>query len=171
MTYTYNPVNNELLEMIDLYDDPFIENKKPEPKKKKGLNPKEYKQMMNYLTSPRKKIKDFPVRKPDAVPPKTETIQKFAEGGLSRKTLLDMLKNEYPKEFDRYKNLSTEKLKQLLNNLDTAGVPFRKGGKVNKEEAEKRAQEIKEKIYLMASESPLEEAEMSILGDINIWNN
>jgi hypothetical protein len=77
-----------------------------------------------------------------------------------------MLKNEYPKEFDRYKNLSTEKLKQLLNNLDTAGVPFRKGGKVNKEEAEKRAQEIKEKIYLMASESPLEEAEMSILSDI-----
>jgi hypothetical protein len=166
MAYTYNPINNELLEMIDLYDDPFIENKKPEPKKKKGLNPQEYKQMMNYLTSPRKKIKDFPVRKPEAVPPKTETIQKFAEGGLSRKTLLDMLKNEYPKEFDRYKNLSTEKLKQLLNNLDTAGVPFRKGGKVNKEEAEKRAQEIKEKIYLMASESPLEEAEMSILGDI-----
>jgi hypothetical protein len=166
MAYTYNPINNELLEMIDLYDDPFIENKKPEPKKKKGLNPQEYKQMMNYLTSPRKKIKDFPVRKPEAVPPKTETIQKFAEGGLSRKTLLDMLKNEYPKEFDRYKNLSTEKLKQLLNNLDTAGVPFRKGGKVNKEEAEKRAQEIKEKIYLMASESPLEEAEMSILSDI-----
>ena len=165
MAYTYNPINNELLEMIDLYDDPIIETKRP-PEKKKGLNPKEYKQMMNYLTSPRKKIKDFPVRKPEAVPPKTETIQKFAEGGLSRKTLLDMLKNEYPKEFDRYKNLSTEKLKQLLNNLDTAGVPFRKGGKVNKEEAEKRAQEIKEKIYLMASESPLEEAEMSILGDI-----
>ena len=165
MAYTYNPINNELLEMIDLYDDPIIETKRP-PEKKKGLNPKEYKQMMNYLTSPRKKIKDFPVRKPDAVPPKTNTIQKFAEGGLSRKTLLDMLKNEYPKEFDRYKNLSTEKLKQLLNNLDTAGVPFRKGGKVNKEEAEKRAQEIKEKIYLMASESPLEEAEMSILGDI-----
>ena len=165
MAYTYNPINNELLEMIDLYDDPIIETKRP-PEKKKGLNPKEYKQMMNYLTSPRKKIKDFPVRKPEAVPPKTETIQKFAEGGLSRKTLLDMLKNEYPKEFDRYKNLSTEKLKELLNNLDSAGVPFRKGGKVKKEEAEKRAQEIKEKIYLMASESPLEEAEMSILGDI-----
>ena len=48
-----------------------------------------------------------------------------------------MLKNEYPKEFDRYKNLSTEKLKELLNNLDTAGVPFRKGGKVKKEDAEK----------------------------------
>ena len=165
MAYTYNPINNELLEMIDLYDDPIIETKRP-PEKKKGLNPKEYKQMMNYLTSPRKKIKDFPVRKPEAVPPKTETIQKFAEGGLSRKTLLDMLKNEYPKEFDRYKNLSTEKLKQLLNNLDTSGVPFRKGGKVNKDDAVARAKKIREEITLMASESPREEAEMSILGDI-----
>ena len=121
--------------------------------------------MMNYLTST-KKIKDFPVRKPEAVPPKTDTIQKFAEGGLSRKTLLDMLKNEYPKEFDRYKNLSTEKLKQLLNNLDTSGVPFRKGGKVNKDDAVARAKKIREEITLMASESPREEAEMSILGDI-----
>lgn len=159
MVYTYNPVNNELLEMIDLYDEPIKENKK------KSLNPKEYKQMMEYLTAPRKKIKDFPVRKPDAVPPKTNTIQKFSEGGLSRKTLLDMLKNEYPKEFDQYKNLSTEKLKELLNNLDLSGVPFRKGGDVKKN-AEKRAQEIKEKIILMASETPQEEAEMSILGDL-----
>ena len=165
-TYTYNPINNELLEMIDLYDDPFIETKRPPEKKKNSLNPKEYKQMMNYLTAPRKKIKDFPVRKPEAVPPKTDTIQKFAEGGLSRNTLLDMLKNEYPKEFDRYKNLSTEKLKELLNNLDKAGVPFRKGGKVKKEDAEKRAEEIKKEITLLASESPIEEAEMSILGDI-----
>ena len=152
--------------MIDLYDDPFIDDKTAKENRKKSLNPKEYKQMMNYLTAPRKKIKDFPVRKPDAVPPKTDTIQKFAEGGLSRNTLLDMLKNEYPKEFDRYKNLSTEKLKQLLNNLDKAGVPFRKGGKVKKEDAEKRAEEIKKEITLLASESPIEEAEMSILGDI-----
>ena len=77
-----------------------------------------------------------------------------------------MLKNEYPKEFDRYKNLSTEKLKQLLNNLDTSGVPFKKGGKVNKDDAVARAKKIREEITLMASESPLEEAEMSILGDI-----
>ena len=165
MAYTYNPLTNDLLEMVDLYDDPFIDDKTAKENRKKSLNPKEYKQMMNYLTRP-KTNREFPVRKPDAVPPKTDTIQKFAEGGLSRKSLLNMLKNEYPKEFDRYKNLSTEKLKELLNNLDSAGVPFRKGGKVKKEEAEKRAQEIKEKIYLMASESPLEEAEMSILGDI-----
>ena len=159
MAYTYNPITNDLLEMVDLYDEPIKENKK------KSLNPKEYKEMMNYLTRP-KKVREFPVRKPDAVPPKTNTIQKFAEGGLSRKTLLDMLKNEYPKEFDRYKNLSTEKLKELLNSLDTAGVPFRKGGDVKKEDAEKRAQEIKEKMILLASESPMEEAELSILGDI-----
>ena len=159
MAYTYNPLTNDLLEMVDLYDEPIKENKK------KSLNPKEYKEMMNYLTRP-KKVREFPVRKPDAVPPKTNTIQKFAEGGLSRKTLLDMLKNEYPKEFDRYKNLSTEKLKELLNNLDTAGVPFKKGGDVKKEDAEKRAQEIKEKMILLASESPMEEAELSILGDI-----
>ena len=159
MAYTYNPITNDLLEMVDLYDEPVTENKK------KSLNPKEYKEMMNYLTRP-KKVREFPVRKPDAVPPKTDTIQKFAEGGLSRKTLLDMLKNESPKEFDRYKNLSTEKLKELLNSLDTAGVPFRKGGDVKKEDAEKRAQEIKEKMILLASESPMEEAELSILGDI-----
>ena len=159
MAYTYNPLTNDLLEMVDLYDEPIKENKK------KGLNPKEYKEMMNYLTRP-KKVREFPVRKPDAVPPKTKTIQKFAEGGLSRKTLLDMLKSEYPKEFDRYKDLSTEKLKELLNNLDTAGVPFKKGGDVKKEDAEKRAQEIKEKMILLASESPMEEAELSILGDI-----
>ena len=128
------------------------------------MNPKEYKQMMDYLVAPKKKrtfkplipdlektidlydgpvivdgdeIKfenqkraelakgDVAVRKPDAVPPKTNTIQKFASGGLSRKTLLDMLKNEYPKEFNLYKKLSTKKLKELLNNLDTSGVPFR----------------------------------------------
>ena len=159
MAYTYNPLTNDLLEMVDLYDEPVTENKK------KSLNPKEYKEMMNYLTRP-KKVREFPVRKPDAVPPKTKTIQKFAEGGLSRKTLLDMLKSEYPKEFDRYKDLSTEKLKELLNNLDTAGVPFKKGGDVKKEDAEKRAQEIKEKMILLASESPMEEAELSILGDI-----
>ena len=159
MAYTYNPLTNDLLEMVDLYDEPVTENKK------NSLTPKEYKEMMNYLTRP-KKVREFPVRKPDAVPPKTKTIQKFAEGGLSRKTLLDMLKSEYPKEFDRYKDLSTEKLKELLNNLDTAGVPFKKGGDVKKEDAEKRAQEIKEKMILLASESPMEEAELSILGDI-----
>ena len=164
------------------------------------MTPKEYKQMMNHLTRPKKPLvpkleemidlydgpvivdngdikferelmatdinRDVPVRKPNAVPPKTKTIKKFASGGLSRQTLLDMLKNEYPKEFNRYKNLSTQELEQLLNNLDKQGVPFRKGGKVKKEDAIKRAQEIRETIKLMASETPREEAELSILGDL-----
>ena len=48
MAYTYNPLTNDLLEMVDLYDEPVTENKK------KSLNPKEYKEMMNYLTRPKK---------------------------------------------------------------------------------------------------------------------
>ena len=28
MAYTYNPITNDLLEMIDLYDEPIKENKK-----------------------------------------------------------------------------------------------------------------------------------------------
>ena len=63
MAYTYNPINNELLEMIDLYDDPFIDDKTAKENRKKSLNPKEYKQMMNYLTRP-KTNREFPVRKP-----------------------------------------------------------------------------------------------------------
>ena len=37
----------------------------------------EYNQMMAYLTRP----KNVPVRKPNALPPKTKTIQKFKKGG------------------------------------------------------------------------------------------
>ena len=35
MAYTYNPVTNELLEMIDLYDDPIIDDKKAKENRKK----------------------------------------------------------------------------------------------------------------------------------------
>ena len=52
-----------------------------------------------------------------------------------------MLKNEYPKEFNRYKNLSTKELKELLNNLDASGVPFKKGGDVKKRKEVKEVQE------------------------------
>ena len=40
---------------------------------------KEYNQMMSYLTRPSDKMKGkfVKVRKPNAVPPKTKTIQKF----------------------------------------------------------------------------------------------
>ena len=54
-----------------------------------------------------------------------------------------MLKNEYPKEFDRYKNLSTEKLKELLNSLDTAGVPFKKVGTLKKKMQKKSTRDKK----------------------------
>ena len=44
---------------------------------------KEYNQMMSYLTRPSDKMKGkfVKVRKPNAVPPKTKTIQKFNKGG------------------------------------------------------------------------------------------
>jgi hypothetical protein len=43
-----------------------------------------------------------------------------------------MLKNEYPKEYDRLKagKLSQEELSKILKNLDTDKVPFSKGGRV-----------------------------------------
>ena len=115
--------------MIDLYDGPVIVD---------GEEIKFENQTRAELARG-----DVAVRKPNAVPPKTNTIQKFASGGLSRKTLLDMLKNEYPKEFNRYKNLSTKELKELLNNLDASGVPFKKGGDVKKKVSEPMSINIK----------------------------
>ena len=58
---------------------------------------------------------------------------KMNAGGISRKALLDMLKNEYPKEFARLKagNLSDKDLKRILDNLDKDGVPFNNGGLVS----------------------------------------
>jgi len=56
----------------------------------------------------------------------------LSSGGLSRESLLEMLKSEYPKEYDRLKagKLSQEELSKILKNLDTDGVPFSKGGRV-----------------------------------------
>ena len=34
MAYTYNPLTNDLLEMVDLYDDPFIDDKTAKKMKK-----------------------------------------------------------------------------------------------------------------------------------------
>ena len=58
---------------------------------------------------------------------------KLNAGGLSREALIDMLKNEYPKEYARLKkgNLSQSELKKLLDNLDKDGVPFNTGGLVS----------------------------------------
>jgi arylsulfatase A-like enzyme len=54
---------------------------------------------------------------------------------LSRESMLDMLKNEYPvtylKYIDNLDRLDTESLRQILNNLDKDRVPFSKGGTSN----------------------------------------
>ena len=54
---------------------------------------------------------------------------------LSRETMLDMLKNEYPvtylKYIDNLDRLDTESLRQILNNLDKDRVPFSKCGTSN----------------------------------------
>jgi len=56
----------------------------------------------------------------------------LSSGGLTKESLLAMLKNEYPKEYDRLKagKLSQEELSKILKDLDTDGVPFSNGGKV-----------------------------------------
>ena len=53
--------------------------------------------------------------------------------GLSRETMLQMLQYEYPKIYfeKNIKGLSDDKLKRLLENLDTDGVPFDNGGLVS----------------------------------------
>ena len=78
-----------------------------------------------------------------------------------------MLKNEYPKEFNLYKKLSTKKLKELLNNLDTSGVPFKKGGDVKKKEVpEPMSINIKPLPKRFASEDPVEEFEIDLIQEL-----
>ena len=77
-----------------------------------------------------------------------------------------MLKNEYPKEFNRYKNLSTKELKELLNNLDTSGVPFKKGGTLKKEVPEPMSINIKPLPKRFASEDPVEEFEIDLIQEL-----
>jgi hypothetical protein len=68
--------------------------------------------------------------------------------GLSRKTLIDMLKNEYPRQYrlyepniDKYK---TKDIKKLLDNLDGKDrVPFGSGGSSNGVSSMKRADFLK----------------------------
>jgi len=68
--------------------------------------------------------------------------------GLSRKTLIDMLKNEYPREYrlyeqniDKYK---TKDIKKLLDNLDGKDrVPFGSGGSSNGVSSMKRSDFLK----------------------------
>ena len=59
-------------------------------------------------------------------------------GGLSIDVLLDMMKNEYPKEYNRLLNkykesisIPKEDLLEAFKNLDKDGVPFEQGGLVS----------------------------------------
>ncbi len=52
---------------------------------------------------------------------------KLKNGGfLSRELLVSMLKNEYPKEYNRINvdDYSDKQLRKILDNLDADGVPF-----------------------------------------------
>jgi len=81
MSYEYDPITKELIDndpssndlgkrllnTISLYDDE-PRSMDQEPKKKKSLNPKEYKQMMNYLTRSKNDKKE--IQKDSIEPPR-----------------------------------------------------------------------------------------------------
>jgi hypothetical protein len=60
------------------------------------------------------------------------TLEKGGSVEFSRDTLVSFLKNEYPKTYFRYEKelpkMKTIEIKNILDNLDTDGVPFAKGG-------------------------------------------
>ena len=97
MAYIVDHANNTLL------DD--------EPKKVGKLTPKQHKQMMNYL-----------VRKKDAVPPKTETIKKFKNGGSLNELgerledMYDLYDNDKPLSASREKYLREKYFPKPFNN-------------------------------------------------------
>ena len=68
--------------------------------------------------------------------------------GLSRKSLIDMLKNEYPREYRLYEKdlpqFKTKDIKTLLDNLDGKDrVPFGSGGSSNGVSSMKRSDFLK----------------------------
>jgi len=143
MAYTYNPITNELID-----DESALNNI--------GRRLIAGMSLYDDYQSSEPTTGSAPVRKPNAIP-------QFASGGLSRKTLLDMLKNEYPKEYERYKHLSEKELKKLFENLDNNKVPFRKGGPA------KNKKNFKKENIKLASETPEEEKEMSDFMDMKYY--
>ena len=107
MAYIVDHANNTLL------DD--------EPKKVGKLTPKQHKQMMNYL-----------VRKKDAVPPKTETIKKFKNGGSLNELgerledMYDLYDNDKPLSASREKYLRDKYFPKPFNNNDRDSFPSNK---------------------------------------------
>jgi len=143
MTYTYDNENN-LIEMIEKYDDPVPSSMSQEPKTKKSLNPREYKQMMNYLTRPKKaKIeiqKDsiepqrvpFKKKSDTKVPPKfakskedLEEEFKVIEIPIIMKEYEDWIKSNPGKSFRDYlrdQKLINEKQKKQFEDMVLSGA-------------------------------------------------
>ena len=71
------------------------------------------------------RIKDVPVRKPGAVPPKTPTIQKFKNGGAPvkprgklkqiREIIISLRDGQKPKHYDNPMIVDSENFKSLQN--------------------------------------------------------
>ena len=143
MTYTYDNENN-LIQMIEKYDDPVPSSMSQEPKTKKSLNPREYKQMMNYLTRPKKaKIeiqKDSiePQRVPFKKKSDTKVPPKFAkskedleeefnlfEVPIIMKEYEDWIKDNPGKSFRDYlrdQKLEGEKIKKNYEDMVLSGA-------------------------------------------------
>ena len=115
MSYTYDNENN-LIEMVDKFDDPVPSSMSQEPKTKKSLNPREYKQMMNYLTRAKKEIpKDSiePQRAPFKKKSDRKVPPKFAKSKEDIKEEFELF--EVPMIMKEFENWS----------LDNPGKSFR----------------------------------------------
>ena len=157
MSYEYDPITNELIDndpssddlgkrllsTISLYDDE-PSSMVQEPKKKKSLNPKEYKQMMNYLTRSKNDKKEIqkdsiePQRTPlkkksdTKVPPKfakskedLEEEFKVIEIPIIMKEYEDWIKSNPGKSFRDYlrdQKLINEKQKKQFEDMVLSGA-------------------------------------------------
>ena len=143
MAYTYDN-NNNLIEMIDKYDDPAPSSMNQEPKTKRSLNPREYKQMMNYLTRPKNNKREFlkDSIEPQRVPLKknsgSKVPPKFAKSEEDIKEEFEtfeipMIMKEYEnfllenpgksfRDFLREQNLINQKQKKQLDDMILAGA-------------------------------------------------
>jgi len=157
MSYEYDPITKELIDndpssndlgkrllnTISLYDDE-PRSMDQEPKKKKSLNPKEYKQMMNYLTRSKNDKKEIqkdsiePPRVPfkkksdTKVPPKfakskedLEEEFKVIEIPIIMKEYEDWIKSNPGKSFRDYlreENLINERQKKQFEDMILSGA-------------------------------------------------
>ena len=115
MAYTYDNENN-LIEMIDKYDDPVPSSMSQEPKTKKSLNPREYKQMMNYLTRAKKEIPK------DSIEPQRAPFKKKSDTKVPPK--IAKSKEDIREEFELFEVPMI--MKEFENwSLDNPGKSFR----------------------------------------------